>query len=102
MGGSTPDTHFQFSLHGLNRADDIHPHYRSRKSLISPPVGATFRDARRAASCPKHVTFARQTRSMSLVGAAISAFLQLAVLGGLPLLGYLLYQRWRHARPLSE
>ena len=39
---------------------------------------------------------------MSLVEAAISAFLQAAVLGGIPFLGYLTYQKWRHKRTFRE
>lgn len=39
---------------------------------------------------------------MSLVDAAISAFLQVALLGGVPFLGYLIYQRWRHKRTFRE
>jgi membrane protease YdiL (CAAX protease family) len=40
--------------------------------------------------------------TVSLVDAAISAFLQVALLGGVPFLGYLLYQRWRHKRTFRD
>jgi len=40
--------------------------------------------------------------NVSLVNAAISAFLQVAVLGGVPFLGYLIYHRWRHKRTFRE
>jgi membrane protease YdiL (CAAX protease family) len=39
---------------------------------------------------------------MSLIDAAVSAFLQAAVLGGVPLLGYIIYQKLRHKRALEE
>jgi len=39
---------------------------------------------------------------MSLIDAAVSAFLQAAVLGGVPLLGYIIYQKLRHKRTLEE
>ena len=39
---------------------------------------------------------------MSLIDAALSAFLQAAVLGGVPLFVYVLYQKLRHKRPLAE
>ena len=39
---------------------------------------------------------------MSLIDAAISAFLQVAVLGGAPLLGYIIYQKLRHKRTLEQ
>ena len=39
---------------------------------------------------------------MSLVDVAISAFLQAAVLGGIPFLGYFTYQKWRHKRTFGE
>jgi membrane protease YdiL (CAAX protease family) len=39
---------------------------------------------------------------MSLVNAAISAFLQVALLGGVPFLGYLIYQRRRYKRTFRE
>ena len=39
---------------------------------------------------------------MSLSDAAVSAFLQAAVLGGVPLLGYAIYQKLRHRRSLRE
>jgi membrane protease YdiL (CAAX protease family) len=37
-----------------------------------------------------------------LAAAALSAFLQLALLGGVPFFGYFVYQRWRHKRPFRE
>lgn len=39
---------------------------------------------------------------MSLFDAAISAFLQAFVLGGIPLLGYFIYQKLRHRRTTDE
>jgi membrane protease YdiL (CAAX protease family) len=39
---------------------------------------------------------------MSLIDAAISAFLQAAVLGGVPLLAYVIYQKLRHKRSFEE
>ena len=39
---------------------------------------------------------------MSLVDVAISAFLQAIVLGGVPLLGYVIFQKLRHKRTLVE
>lgn len=39
---------------------------------------------------------------ISLRDAVISAFLQALVLGGVPFLGYLAYQRWRHKRTFGE
>lgn len=38
----------------------------------------------------------------SLVDAAVSAFLQVALLAGVPFLGYFIYHKWRHKRSLSE
>jgi membrane protease YdiL (CAAX protease family) len=38
----------------------------------------------------------------SLTDTIVSALMQAAVLGGVPFLGYLAYQKWRHKRPLSE
>jgi membrane protease YdiL (CAAX protease family) len=40
--------------------------------------------------------------SMPLANAAISALLNLVVLGGVPFLVYFVYQKWRHKRPFSE
>jgi membrane protease YdiL (CAAX protease family) len=37
-----------------------------------------------------------------LADAAVSAFLQVAVLAGAPFLGYFIYQKWRHKRSFSE
>ncbi len=39
---------------------------------------------------------------MSLVDAAISALLQVAVIGGVPFLGYWIYQRWRNKHTFRE
>jgi membrane protease YdiL (CAAX protease family) len=39
---------------------------------------------------------------MSLADVAVSAVLQAAIIGGIPLLGYLLYQKLRHKRTLKE
>ena len=39
---------------------------------------------------------------MSLSDAAASALLQLALIAGVPFLGYWTYQRWRHRRTLAE
>ena len=39
---------------------------------------------------------------MSLGDAAVSALLQVMVLGGVPFLGYWAYQRWRHQRSFGE
>lgn len=39
---------------------------------------------------------------MPLVDAAVSALLQVTLLGGLPLLGYFAYHRWRHKRGFGE
>jgi membrane protease YdiL (CAAX protease family) len=44
----------------------------------------------------------RESQHMSLVDAAISAFLQVAVLGGVPFLGYFVYQRRRYKRMFRE
>jgi membrane protease YdiL (CAAX protease family) len=37
-----------------------------------------------------------------MVDVALSAFLQALVLGGIPFLGYFVYQRWRHKRTFGE
>ena len=39
---------------------------------------------------------------MSLSDAALSALLQVLLLGGAPFLGYFIYQRWRHQRTFAE
>ena len=39
---------------------------------------------------------------MSIADAALSAMLQVAVLGGIPFLAYAAYQRWRHKRRFAE
>ena len=39
---------------------------------------------------------------MSLVDDALSALLQVVVLGGVPLLGYFIHQKWRYKRTLGE
>jgi membrane protease YdiL (CAAX protease family) len=39
---------------------------------------------------------------ISLGDAAVSAFIQAIVLGGVPFLGYFAYQRWRHKRSFGE
>jgi len=39
---------------------------------------------------------------MPLASAAISALLNLVVLGGVPFLVYFVYQKWRNKRPFSE
>jgi len=39
---------------------------------------------------------------MSLADAAISAFLQALLLGGVPFFGYVIYQRWRHKRTFRD
>lgn len=39
---------------------------------------------------------------MSLADAALSALLQVLLLGGVPFLGYFIYQRWRHTRTFAE
>lgn len=39
---------------------------------------------------------------MSLVDAALSAFLQVTLLGGVPFLSYFIYQKWRHKRTFGE
>jgi membrane protease YdiL (CAAX protease family) len=36
------------------------------------------------------------------VDAALSAFLQVTLLAGVPFLGYFIYQKWRHKRSFSE
>ena len=43
-----------------------------------------------------------QMTSVRLADAALSAVLQAAVLGGVPLAGYFLYHRWRHKRTFRE
>jgi hypothetical protein len=40
--------------------------------------------------------------SMLPVDAAVSAFLQVILLAGVPFLGYCVYQKWRHKRSFSE
>jgi membrane protease YdiL (CAAX protease family) len=44
----------------------------------------------------------RNVNLMSLANAALSAVLQVAVLAGVPFLGYVIYQRWRYRRTLRE
>jgi membrane protease YdiL (CAAX protease family) len=40
--------------------------------------------------------------TMVPVDAAVSAFLQVLLLAGVPFLSYCIYQKWRHKRPFSE
>jgi membrane protease YdiL (CAAX protease family) len=46
--------------------------------------------------------FRKWVKTVLLANAALSALLQLVVLGGLPFLGYALYQRARHRRAFGE
>jgi membrane protease YdiL (CAAX protease family) len=39
---------------------------------------------------------------LSLSDAALSALLQVLLVGGAPLLGYFIYQKWRHTRTFAE
>ncbi|PYR63326.1 MAG: hypothetical protein DMF91_03755 [Acidobacteria bacterium] len=43
-----------------------------------------------------------EVHAMSLVDAALSAFLQAAILGGVPFLGYVIYHKRRHKRTFGE
>jgi membrane protease YdiL (CAAX protease family) len=48
------------------------------------------------------VSFAKQGKTMWLVSPVVNALIAVLLLAGVPFLGYLVWQKWRHRRPLAD